>query len=181
VTTIQNHRASRVIRGTLLGAALSAAFVGAMPGSASADDSGDTTDANVAVLSGITMTGLSESFLLTGTPGQTVTTDDGDVTFNVETNNVAGYVVTVQSQDPTMLPADTVANVDFIPIADLKVAVAGSGEFQAVSSADPVLVHSHPGRSENGGDDLADDYRIRIPVVDADTYSATIDYVATTL
>lgn len=175
------HRAGHfLIRGTLLGAALAAGLIGFLPGSASAQESGDETEANVAVLGGITMTGLTESFTLTGTPGQTVT-EDGVVTFNVETNNVGGYGVTVQSQDATMLPANTVTNTDSIEIADLTVRETGDTAFLPLSSTAPVSVHTQTVRSADGGDELSNDYEIRVPVVNVDTYSATLDYVASTL
>jgi hypothetical protein len=172
-----------VVRGTLLGAALAVAFIGATPGLASAlpgDHADGTTVANVGVEAGITLTGLTPSFLLTGTPGQTVTAD-GAVTFNVETNNVAGYGVTVQSATPTMVPADAVTNTDVIQISDLTVRETATSTFTPVSDVAVVTVHSQAERSANGGDDLSNDYEMNIPVVNADTYAATLDYVATTL
>jgi hypothetical protein len=45
----------------------------------------------------------------------------------------------------------------------------------------PARGHSQSTRSANGGDDLSNDYQLRVPVVNEDTYSATLDYVATTL
>jgi hypothetical protein len=182
-TATPSHRAGRIVRGTLLGAALAVAFVGANPGSASAQESGDSTQGNVAVEGGITLTGLTPSFTLTGTPGETVT-GTGVVEFNVETNNVAGYAVTVQSAAPTMLPADQVANTDFIAIGDLTVRETGAGSFTPMTAAgagSPVLVHTQAVRSANGGDNLSNDYEINVPTVNVDTYSATLDYIATTL
>jgi hypothetical protein len=80
-----------------------------------------------------------------------------------------------------MLPADTVANTDAIPIADLTVRETGDTVFLPMSSTDPVSVHTQTGRSANGGDELSNDYEIRVPVVNVDTYTATLDYVASTL
>jgi hypothetical protein len=137
---------------------------------------GGSTVANVGVDSGITMTGLTPSFLLTGTPGQTVT-GLNEVTFNVETNNPTGYSVTVQSQTASMAPAGA-GNLDTIPIAALTVRESNSTLFTPLSTG-TVTVHTQAGRSANGGDALSNDFRIRIPVVNADTYSATLDYVAT--
>lgn len=182
-TATPSHRTGRILRGTLLGAALAVAFVGANPGSASAQDSGDSTVGNVAVEGGITLTGLTPSFTLTGTPGETVT-GDGAVEFNVETNNVAGYAVTVQSAAATMLPANTVTNTDSIAIGDLTVRESGAGAFTPMTASGagaPVVVHTQATRSANGGDDLSNDYQINVPTVNVDTYSATLDYVATTL
>jgi hypothetical protein len=162
---------------------MGAACFGVAAGPASAapgDTSGQSTTANVAVTSGITMTGLTSSFLLSGTPGSTQT-GIGAVTYNVETNNVAGYAVTVTSAADTMDPADTVGNLDRIPIGDLTVRESGGSGYTGLSSSDPVTVHSQSGRSANGGDDLSSDFQIRVPVVNTDTYSATLNYVATTL
>jgi hypothetical protein len=168
----------RAVGGGLAGLALAATLFGAMGAPAGAISDAGTTTANVGVESGITLTGLTASFTLSGTPGATVT-GDGVVEFNVETNNVAGYAVTVQSQSEAMVPT-LPGNTDTIPIAALTVR-EGSDDYQDVSEADPVTVHTQDGRSLDGGDSLSNDYQIRVPVVNADTYSATLDYVATTL
>jgi len=173
---------ARLIRNSLIGAAAAALCLGALAAPASADPltSGQSTTAHVGVTAGITMTGLTPSFTLTGTPGSTQT-GVGAVTFNVETNNVAGYAVTVQSTAATMLPADTGANMDSIPIAALTVRETGGSTFDGLSSTAALQVHTQAERSANGGDSLSNDFRLRIPVVNADTYSATLNYVASTL
>jgi len=171
------HR-GRVLRG-MLGVAVAGTLISAMAGVAGASpplNTGSTT-ANVGVESGITMTGLTSSFTLTGTPGATVSSV-GAVTFNVETNNVAGYVVTVESESATMDPV-TGGNLDTIPIGDLTVRETGTSTYTALSG--PISVHSQSARSLNGGDDLSNDFQIRVPVVNTDTYTATLDYVATSL
>ena len=172
---------SNLARGGVLGVAMAAALVGAVaaPASATPDSSGGSTTAHVGVDAGITMTGLTSSFTLTGTPGATIT-NSGAVHFNVETNNVAGYAVTVQSEDHVMAPV-TSGNLDTIPIGDLKVSEGGFNSYQALDDGSAVTVHTQSERSLNGGDNLTDDYKIRVPVVNADTYSATLDYVATSL
>ena len=116
---------------------------------------------------------------LTGAPGATITGADA-VTFNVETNNVAGYAVTVQPAASQMTPA-LGGNADFIPIAALTVREGGTGTYTPLDDVNPVTVHSQNSRSVNGGDVLTNDFQIRIPVVNVDTYSATLNYVATTL
>ncbi len=180
VGTPRKHR-GLFVRAGIVGIAMAASFA-AIAGPASAapgDTSGQATVAHVAVTSGITMTGLTPSFTLTGAPGATVS-GPAAVTFNVETNNVAGYAVTVQSTTATMDPA-LGGNLDTIPIADLTVRETGGGAYTPVSDLTTVTVHTQPGRSANGGDALSNDFQIRVPVVNADTYSATLDYVATTL
>jgi hypothetical protein len=145
----------------------------------SAVDDGGTTGAVVEVTSAITLTGLTGDFSLTGMPGATVS-DRTAVRMNVETNNVAGYLVMVRSQTPTMRPA-TSGNTDTVPIGALAVRGSGTDFLTPLSATDPVTVHSRPDPSEAGGDDLSDDYRAVIPFVRDDTYTATLDYVATTL
>jgi hypothetical protein len=168
----------RVSRRAAISALVVTGFVATMaiaPAASAAP--GGSTVANVGVASGITMTGLTPSFTLTGTPGQTVL-GAAAVTFNVETNNVTGYSVTVHSTTATMAPADVVGNIDTIPIAALTVRETGTSAFTPLSTG-TVLVHSQAVRSANGGDALSNDFQIRIPVVNADTYSATLDYLAT--
>jgi hypothetical protein len=163
----------------LLTSGLAISGLAAMAGPASAQtSSGQSTTAHVSVNPGITMTGLTSSFLLSGAPGATITLPTA-VSYNVETNNVAGYAVTVESVGATMI--GTGANVDTIPIADLTARDSGAGTYSALSNAAATTVHTQATRSANGGDNLSTDYQIRIPVVNADTYSATLNYVASTL
>jgi hypothetical protein len=141
---------------------------------------GGTTTANVAVSSGITMTGLTPGFTLSGAPGATVT-GIGAVSYNVETNNVAGYSVTVESQTATMAPT-LGGNPDTIPIAVLTARDGGTGiAYAPLSSTGVTTVHTQAARSINGGDALTTDFMMRIPTVNADTYHATLNYVASTL
>ena len=183
---VANHRAPGhrgLWRGLVAGAAV-VALVGASAGIASAapgDTSTDTTVANVEVNNAIVLSGLTPSFTLVGLPGSTVTSD-GEVTMTVETNNLAGYSVTVQAATATLLPRVT-TNLDRIPIGNLAVreSAANPGGFTALSSTSPVTVHTQPTRSAEGGDDISNDYSVNIPFVNTDTYTATLNYVATTL
>jgi hypothetical protein len=170
----------RLVQRGIVAATVAAAFTGAMGGSASAaGQSAENTTANVTVSSGITLlTGLTPSFKLAGAPG-TVVTGAAAVQFNVETNNVAGYAVTVQPAKDVLLPI-LGGNPDFIPIGALTVK-GDSATYTPLSFTTPVTVHSQPDRSANGGDALTNDFQIRIPVVNADTYRATLNYIATTL
>lgn len=177
----RQHRGGRLVRHGLAVTAvtaLAASVLAVSAGSASAADNEDT-EANVEVASGITLTDLTDSFTLTGIPGATVGTTT-PVTYNVETNNETGYTVTVQSDDAEMLPADPVANPDTIPIGDLTVRESGLGAYTPVSAVDGVVVHDQAVRSVNGGDALSTDFEMRIPTVNADTYSATLNYLAAT-
>jgi hypothetical protein len=170
-----------VLRG-FVAAAFAATSVGMMAGSASAGSSVDSTTANVGVNSSIAVTGLTPSFTLNGAPGATVTRV-GAVTFKVETNNLAGYMVSVQ---PTTLsltpPVHDPVNADSIPITALSVRETGTSGYVPFSTTSTERrVHVQPTRSLPGGDTLSTDYEIAIPFVNQDTYSATLNYVATTL
>ena len=184
-------------RGLSIGIAATAAvglFLGGLGATASAapgDTSADTTEANVDVETSIELSGLTTSFTLTGIPGAT-TTAGGTVTMTVETNNLAGYNVTVAPAPLTpALVADTAGNTDVIPIGALSVkeSIAPPAAFTALSNSGapgfevgvPVTVHTQPTRSAEDGDDLSNDYQVIIPFVNEDNYSATLDYVATTL
>jgi hypothetical protein len=173
------RRAARLTLVGLVGAATVATLVGAMGGTASAqtgDTSPGSTQGNVAVTTSIALTGLTPSFTLTGIPGATVTGDQA-VSMNVETNNLAGYAVTVEST-LAALAANTSGNVDSIPIDALSVRESGTTPFTALGGT--VTVHSQNTRSASGGDSISNDYQIVIPFVNEDTYTTTLDYIATT-
>ncbi|WP_231861414.1 hypothetical protein [Frankia alni] len=148
----------------------------AVPGQTSTQ----TTIANVVVGSSITLTGLVPSFTLAGNPGETVSTTAPPVTFTVTTNNNEGYTVTVAPETPTLNPT-TPGNTDTIPIGDLRVREAGTTAFTPLVFGTPVTVHTQATPSAEAGDTFTNDYQITIPFVTPDTYSAVLDYVATTL
>ncbi len=167
---------------TLLILAAAAALAGstAIPAvAAPGDTSDDTTVANVGVTSAIVLTALTPSFTLNGLPGAIVTGLNA-VSFNVETNNIGGYAVTVQAEDD-VLASTAQGNTDEIPIAALRVRESGGGAYTSVTDAAPLTVHSQATRSASGGDNLSNDYQVSIPFVADDTYSVTLDYVATAL
>ena len=167
-------RFSRLAGRAGIGLVLAGVVLGVSAGAASAAPDGDT-QANAVVTSGITLTALTPSFSLTGTPGATV--QSGAVTYNVETNNAAGYTVTVVSASSTLFPA--VANGDTIPIGDLTVRETGTTPYAAMSDTGAVTVHSQDDRSGNTGDNLSTEYQMRIPTVAPATYSAELTYLAT--
>ena len=123
------------------------------------------------------MTELTPSFTLVGAPNSTVVQEDA-VTMTVTTNSFGGYAVTVQAASDTMDPAAP-GIVDRIPIAQLGVRENGTRDFSAVSADHPVMVHQQAGPSQPGGDAVSNDYQIQIPFVAADTYSTTLEYIAT--
>lgn len=140
------------------------------------DQSADTTVARVAVNSAITLQGLTPSFTLTGLPGATVT-ELGAVAYTVLTNNVGGYTVTVQAEAAALTPAG--ASPDTIPVGALSVRPSGGGAYTPLSDTSPLTLHDSDARSDSDGDDYSDDYQVDIPFVADDTYSVTLDYIAT--
>jgi hypothetical protein len=139
-----------------------------------------TTTANVVVGGAILLSNLTPSFTLTGVPGDTPV-DDGAVTMNVFTNNASGYNVTVLAASGGLV--GTSPNTDTIPVGDISVEETGAGAFQALSNDTADVVYTQDTRSAAApGDLLSNDYEFNTPIPDVitDTYSATLDYVATT-
>lgn len=175
------QRPTTVLRrvGMVGGAALICA-VGAQSAFAAPGDHSDaTTQANVGVNSSITLAGLTPSFELNGLPAATLSQDNA-VSYTVTTNNVGGYVVTVQAAAATLEPTLHIpANTDSIPIGALKVRPHGTGSYTALSNTAAVTLRTLTARSAPGGDGYGDDYQVTIPFVADDVYTATLNYVAT--
>jgi hypothetical protein len=138
-----------------------------------------STIANVDVGGAIILSNLSTSFTLSGTVGDSPA-DIPAVTMDVFTNNASGYNVTVEPESDL---AGTGTNGDIIPAADISVEETGSDAFRALSTTAPHQVYTQSTRSAaSPGDHLSNDYEFNTPIPDVltDTYSTTIDYVATT-
>jgi hypothetical protein len=147
---------------------------------AQADSASDDTQANVVVTGAITLTGLTNAFTLSGIPGA-VATNVAAVSMRVTTNNFAGYTVTVQPLSDS-LTGETAGNIDTIPTDDLNVERTGSGgPYVPLDSTTPVEVVHKTSASASTGDTIENDYKITIPFVQPDTYTGTLEYVATTL
>ena len=168
--------------GTLAaGVALAAGSVALLPaGQALAATSPGSSIANVAVDSGIAITLLTPAFTLTGIPGDTPV-DIGAVTMDVFSNNATGYNVTVEAAAPNLV--GTGANTDVIPVADLSVEETGgtTGYLPLSSTAATTVYTQDTPSAATPGDALSNDYEFNtgIPDVTPDTYSVTLDYVAT--
>ena len=171
-------RGRLLFRGLVAGGVLAAAVAAsAAPAyAAPGDTSGDTVDAHINVNSSITLSGLTANFTIAGLPGATVPAV-GAVTYNVNTNNIGGYTVSVASESATLAPT-TGGNPDSIPIANLGVKASGAGAYTAMNVS-PLTLHTKTTRSAEAGDVLSDDYQIAIPFVAEDIYTATLDYLAT--
>ncbi|CAO5254753.1 DUF7927 domain-containing protein [Frankia sp. AgKG'84/4] len=126
----------------------------------------------------LTLTGLTNSFTLSGEPGVTAA-QDGAVTMTVTTNSSNGYTVAVQGTAPTLTPA-TSGNGDSIPVGSLRVRESGTAGFTPLSDVASVEVHNQGQASAVNGDAVSNDYAIDIPFVTSDTYSTTLDYIAAT-
>jgi hypothetical protein len=154
-----------------------ATIVTATPAQADSD-SGDTL-ANVAVTGAITLTALTGAFTLSGAPGAMVE-DPGAVTMDVTTNNFAGYAVTVEPLEAALTGA-TAGNTNSIPTSDLNVRLTGTTSYAPLAFGTPLEVFRKTSASASGGDSVSNDYKITIPFVQPDTYTTTLEYVATTL
>ena len=171
----------RVRAGRCAATLAAAALLAGVAGSASAAPvtSGGPTVAKVAVETSIQMSGLTSEFTLEGAAGASVTKEDA-VAMTVRTNNQAGYNVTVLAAASTLAPTAT-GNTDSIPVAKLGVREGHTGSFTALSNVTAVSVHSQSSKSAVNGDAIKNDYKIDIPFVNGDTYTVTLNYVATTL
>ncbi len=137
--------------------------------------SGATT-ANAGVGNSVTLSGLSSSFTLVGSPA-TTQTGLSAVSMTVKDNNKSGYNVTVQAAAATMTGA-TSGNTDTIAVSALTVRnTATGGAYTAISNTAPVTVASTTSKSTGGGDTVNNDYQMVIPWVNADTYSVTLNYI----
>jgi hypothetical protein len=181
-TRERRRRPAAARLGTLaVGVALAAGSVALLPaGQALAATSPGTSIANAAVDSGISITNLTPSFTLTGVPGDTPAAT-GAVTMDVFSNNATGYNVTVEAAAADMVGA-IVGNTDVIPADDLSVEETGADDYAPLSSTAATTVHTQATPSAaTPGDALSNDYEFNtgIPDVTPDTYSVTLDYVAT--
>jgi uncharacterized repeat protein (TIGR01451 family) len=123
----------------------------------------------------ITLTGITNSFTLTGQYNSTVHTD-GAVTMTVTTNSTSGYLVTVQARTVSLTGAAP-GNTETIPIKQLSVRDNGTLPFLPLSAAVSKVVHQKGTASVPVGDAIRNDYQVDIPFVPADTYSTTLDYI----
>ncbi|WP_214109610.1 hypothetical protein [Acrocarpospora catenulata] len=161
----------------LAGAAVMGVLHAGVHPAAADTDTGDTT-ANVEVTSSITLSDLTAAFTLTGSPGQTPTQP---VSMRVTTNNFAGYNVTVAPATANLAGA-IVGNTDVIPSSDLEVqGPAQAATFAALTFGTPLVVATKESPSAEAGDVINNTYRMAIPFVRPDTYTTTLNYIASTL
>ncbi|MBF9131694.1 DUF11 domain-containing protein [Plantactinospora sp. S1510] len=127
----------------------------------------------------LTLTSLIPGFTIGVHPDSVIVVDDA-VTMTVTTNSPTGYVVAVRALAPAFVPADP-DNPYTIPIENLRVRESGAQVFQPLSELTPVIVHRQSTPSAPGGDAISNDYQAVIPLsAVADSYSATLEYVAIT-
>ena len=175
------NRGSRFAARAFVTTGAAAMFVGIAGVPAFAATDPDTAVANVVVQSAISLTMTDAAFTLTGIPGATLT-ELGAVDFTVQTNNSLGYAVTVKAATANMVGTGT--NAEVIPTSALTVRETDSGDaYTPLTSgvAAATTVHTQNTKSAEAGDTLSNDYQLVVPFVNEDTYTATLNYVATTL
>jgi hypothetical protein len=172
----RSRRGARIVCGAVL-LLLGLGLAASEGGSAYATSSSGNTTANVAVASSITLSGLTSGFTVNGNINQTATNNNA-VTMNVLTNNLTGYNVTVQAAAASL--SGSAGNTDTIPIADLKVKGPANAAFTSVSNLTALIVKAQVTASGASGDTITNDYQVDVPNVRADTYSVTLNYVAST-
>ena len=178
-----NTRKSRTagVGMAFIGAATAVSAIGYHAVPAVADTASGSTTANVEVSGSITLTGLTPAFTLTGVVGSTPTTGATPVTMVVTTNNFAGYNVSVVPAAANLVGAIP-GNTDVIPANSLEVdGPVQAGVYAPLAFPTPLVVATKASASAPEGDTITNNYRITIPFVRPDTYSGTLNYVATTL
>jgi len=125
----------------------------------------------------ISLTGLTEDFILTGLPNTTVSSN-GIVRMTVTTNSTTGYTVSVRST-VDRLSSSTPGNSETIPIDRLSVRESDGSPTWLPLSLTGQTVHEQQQPSSPGGDAVSNDYQIEIPFVPSDSYQATLEYVVT--
>jgi hypothetical protein len=123
----------------------------------------------------ITVTDFTSSFTLTGLPNSTVSSD-GALTMTVTTNSASGFLVSVRPTTATLTGA-VPGNTETIPIGQVEVRESGTDAFRPLSDLGPLTVHKQDTPSAPGGDAVSNDYRVEIPFVPSDTYSAGLEYI----
>ena len=119
------------------------------------------------VNSTISVSGITGSIALAGNPGTTATNANAEQ-YNVQTNNAAGYSVTVTPQANTLQGPGN-------PISNTNLAV-NTGHFTV--PATPLTVHSKSSPSAMNGDNLTDSWSLDIPQGQAaGSYTGSFSYI----
>ena len=174
------RRTGRLVLGGFLSLAMAAASVGLVAGPASAADSlpeDGVIHVLVTVEEGITFSSTTEDIHLEGAPGENVDNSHYPASFNVLTNSINGYDVTVRSQSSVMEPVDPLVNSHRIPISALSV---NDGNSYVPLTTDAQTVWTQDTPSANLGDNRDHDFNLDIPSVKAADYSVTLEYIAST-
>lgn len=162
------------LRGAVV-ASMAAALLVVPVGAAGADPDG-STDATVIVQTGILLEGLPEGVRLTGQPGETVT-NATPFEYTVYSNDTSGYTVTVQAATASLIQN---GGADTIDVGRLQVQDGGNVPtytWAGLSSTTPTPVYTNESQSATDGDVLSTDFQMKIPVVDSDTYTVTLNYL----
>jgi len=134
----------------------------------------------VVVDSSIQLSMTDSAISLQGLAGATgVTATDNQMAMNVKTNNITGYAVTVKADQADLLPGDTTANTDKIPVSNIRVTNNDDAAKAALSDTAAAPVASKDSRSIEAGDAITATFDGDIPFVNSDTYTGTITFTAT--
>ena len=125
----------------------------------------------------ISLVGLTSDVTLTGAPGSVVTQEQA-VSMTVVTNSVSGYSVTARATSDSLV-GQAPGNTDTIPVDRLSVRPSGTTLFTPLSAERAVTVHQQSTPSSVQGDAVTNDYQVDVPFVASDTYSTTVEYIAT--
>ncbi len=142
---------------------------------AGSDAAGCVSSTSIAART-ISLSNLTPSFTLSGLPSTTVTQEEA-VSMTVTTNSVSGYTVSLRATGNAL--TGTAGNADTIPISRLLVRNSSTDAYQPVPTAEPLTIYRKNSASGGGGDAVSNDYQVEIPDVASDTYSTTIEYIAT--
>lgn len=141
-------------------------------------------ETRVHVLTGLTLS-LPESFRVGGAPG-VLSANLGSVEGTVLTNNATGYTVSVLASSAGGLQPDPglAGSTGSIPWDRLEVRESATGTFLPLREDESVTVGGRPTPSGDGtgeADVFHNDFRLTVPVVDADRYTGVLTYTATAL
>lgn len=170
-------RSSRLAFRAGVGAAATALLLGLSGAPAFAET--DTLNVTVNVSEALVFSVTQSSITLDIAPG---VPDSATVSMNVLTNNPTGYDVTVAGQTANF-DAALPANDGVLPIGALTVSGGDLISPQSVPGPDPASaleIASQGTASEDGGDVINTTFSMAGQNVPADTYTATLDFVATT-
>jgi hypothetical protein len=183
---------------TMLGVGTANAAVGDSPGTdisptpspAAATSATADAQAHVIVDGSISLAldPQDSSFTLESGVNSTATGPDNSVSYVVTTNNGAGYTVSLKSDQPALLPADTSTNkdsIDFNAITATGTAATGTLPNNGTSAGGTTAlktggtVYSQTSRSDATGDEHKTTFAASIGFLNDGVYNGSVTFTAT--